>query len=61
MQYSAHSVTGGLGVVAGYLFTTAELTIGKQVIPSFALSPYGGRVAVKRQQNRRKEGVCVSR
>ena len=44
-----HSVTGGLGVVAGYLSTTADLT--KQVIPSFALPPYGGRMAVKWQLN----------
>ena len=52
VQHSAHSVTGGLGVVVGYLSTTADLT--KQVIPSFALPPYGGRVAIKRQLNRRK-------
>ena len=55
VQHSAHSVTGGLRVVAGYLSTTADLT--KQVIPTFALPPYGSHVAVKWQLNRRKEGV----
>ena len=57
VQHSAHSVTGGLGVVAGYLdlSTTADLT--KQVIPTFALPPYGSHMAVKRQLNRRKESV----
>ena len=57
VQHSAHSVTGGLGVVAGYLSTTADLT--KEVIPSFALPPYWRHVAVKRHLNRRKEGRCV--
>ena len=57
-QCNVQHAIGGLEAAEGYLSTTVDLT--KQMKPSFALPPLlGGRVAVKRQQNRRKEGRCV--
>ena len=56
-QCTVQHANDGLKAVEGFLSTTADLT--KQMKPSFTLYPYlGGRVAVKQQQNRRKEGVC---
>ena len=58
-QCNVQHAIDGLKAVEGFLSTTADLT--KQMKPSFALPPLlGGHMAVKRQQNRRKEGcVCI--
>ena len=59
-QCNVQHAIGGLEAMEGFLFTTTDLT--KQMKPSFALPPHywRGHVAVKRQQNRRKEGRRTS-